>query len=70
VRMAKAQLIAQALILAVFGALTWPTLTIWKDSIPWLQFLSIFAIVEGAAGGVAAAWAAVEAAKKKEGGDQ
>lgn len=65
-RIAKAQLVAQAVIFVVFLALTWPTLTIWRDSIPWLQFLSIFAIVEGAAAGVAAAWAAIEAAKSED----
>lgn len=65
-RLAKLQLYVQLATLVVFLGLTWPTLTVWKDSIPWLQFLSIFAIVEGAAGGVAAAWANLVACRVEE----
>lgn len=65
-KLAKFQLWMQVTVFAVFLLLTPPTLTVWKDSIPWLQFLSIFAIVEGAAGGIAAALAAVESTKTVE----
>lgn len=31
----------------LFAALIYPTLTVWKNSVPWLNFLSIMALVLG-----------------------
>lgn len=50
---------AHLAVAVTFACLAVPTLTVWKESVPWLQFLSVFAIIYGAI----SAW---EAAKAKE----
>lgn len=58
-----AQMVIHSVLLVAWTALAWPTLTVWKQSIPWLQFMSVFTIIESAAAGVAAAFAALESDK-------
>jgi hypothetical protein len=60
------QLLAHTFITALFVLLTLPTLLWWKNSLPWLQFLSIFAIVWTGACGMAGAVAAVFALRAEE----
>lgn len=60
------QLLAHTFITFLFAVLTAPTLFWWKNSLPWLQFLSIFAIVWTGACGMAGAVAAVFALRAEE----
>jgi len=61
-----AQLFAHFWIFVIFLVLTPATLLWWENSLPWLQFLSLFAIVWTGATGVAGAVAALFALRADE----
>lgn len=52
----------------VFCALIYPSVTSWRDSIPWLNFMSIWALVASHGAGLAGAymgWVSHRDAKKQ-----
>lgn len=52
----------QATLTAVWLCLVFPSVTIWKDSVPWLVFMSVWANVAGHAAG----WISAIGNKKQE----
>lgn len=65
-KLLAAMLVANTIVFFVFLVLIIPTQTVWKHSIPWLNFMSIFAIIWTGFTGVVGTLAALFACRADE----